>query len=166
MGKGSSGGLPFCLPGQWGDPAFHGTYNQAVAETFRIPGGVLEGKMELLLLLVDDLHSLPGFSAWGGNTTLRGGLVPAPDVPQQARGSLLRGRLQLLSFPLPHSWACGYPSSFFLLYKCSSSQGAPALPSRTIPHQLSAPRGWPLSLGCSSPGILLAPLDSTPSCFC
>ena len=63
MGKGSPGGLPFCLPGQWGDLAFHGTYNQAVAETFRIPGGVLEGKMELLLLLVDDLHSLPGFSA-------------------------------------------------------------------------------------------------------
>lgn len=78
----------------------------------------------------------------------------------------LEGTLQLLSFPLPSSSAFGHLSSFFLLYKCSSSQGAPALPSRTVPHQRSVPRRRPLSLGRSSPGILLAPLDSMPSCFC
>ena len=78
----------------------------------------------------------------------------------------LEGILQLLFFPLPNSSAFGHLSSFFLLYKCSSSQGAAARPSKTVPHQLSAPRRWPLGLGCSSPGILLAPLDSMPSCFC
>lgn len=59
----SSGGLLSSLPGQRWKPAFHGTYNQVVTETFRISGVVLKGKTEALLLPVDDLHGLPGFSA-------------------------------------------------------------------------------------------------------
>lgn len=63
LGGCSPGGLPLSLPGLWWEPAFHGTYDQAVTETFRISGVVLEGKMEALLFPVDDLHGLPGFSA-------------------------------------------------------------------------------------------------------
>jgi hypothetical protein len=59
----------FFLPGEWWDPAFHGTYDQIVAEPFRISGVVLEGKTERLFLFVDHLHSFSGFSAWEGNTS-------------------------------------------------------------------------------------------------
>lgn len=39
--------------------------------------------MEALLFPVDDLHGLPGFSAWGGNTSVQWELTPVPEVPQQ-----------------------------------------------------------------------------------
>lgn len=61
-------GLHLSLPGLWWNPSFHGAHNQVIVETFRISGVVLEGKIEALLLLVDDLHVLLGFSAWRGHT--------------------------------------------------------------------------------------------------
>lgn len=119
LGECSPGGLPFCLPGQRWDPAFHGTHDQAAAETFRISGGVLEGKMEPLLLLVGDVHSLPGLSAWRGKHCPQGGLVPAPGPPQEARGSLRR-RGSADSFP-SSSQLLGLWPPLFLLFALQGS---------------------------------------------